>query len=149
MGYATEALGAFRLALILDPNAADAWSGKGDLLFDLERQREALEAYRQATVLAPDHLDGLFGVGVTLLFFGRAGEARIPLEKVVELDSADASAWRALGDVMGELGETDAAAAADRATGIEAARSTARDGGRGAGSPTCPGAAATRPRARV
>ncbi len=54
-GDAEMALLRYQQATGRDPRSADAWTGKGTALQQLERYREALEAYDRALELSPDH----------------------------------------------------------------------------------------------
>jgi tetratricopeptide (TPR) repeat protein len=54
-GDAAMALLRYDQALAKDDRNADAWTGKGVSLQQLERYREALEAYNRALSLQPDH----------------------------------------------------------------------------------------------
>ena len=45
----------YEQAIERDPRSADAWTGKGVALQQLERIRDALEAYDRALALKPDH----------------------------------------------------------------------------------------------
>ncbi len=54
-GDAEMALLRYQQAVEREPRSADAWTGKGTALQQLERYQEALEAYNRALELAPDH----------------------------------------------------------------------------------------------
>ena len=54
-GDADMALLRYQQAVDREPRSADAWTGKGTSLQQLERYEEALEAYDRALELAPDH----------------------------------------------------------------------------------------------
>ena len=45
----------YEQAIAQDDRSADAWTGKGVALQQLERYREALDAYDRALSLKPDH----------------------------------------------------------------------------------------------
>jgi len=54
-GDAQMALLRYEQAIAQDDRSADAWTGKGVALQQLERYREALDAYDRALSLKPDH----------------------------------------------------------------------------------------------
>jgi len=54
-GDARMALLRYEQAIAQDDRSADAWTGKGVALQQLERYREALDAYDRALSLKPDH----------------------------------------------------------------------------------------------
>lgn len=52
-GRSAQALAHFSRAVDLEPEAADAWIGKGIALFNVNRKTEGIEAIIQATLMAP------------------------------------------------------------------------------------------------
>jgi len=59
-----------------DPNQADAWTIRGDMLRADGRTEEALKAFRKASEVAPDHVVALLGEAVVLLTTGNVEGAK-------------------------------------------------------------------------
>lgn len=75
LGRAAEAEPAFRAALTLAPEDADAAFGLGNALYDLGRFEEAVAAYRQALARRPDFGDAWSNCGNSLQALHRFDEA--------------------------------------------------------------------------
>jgi tetratricopeptide (TPR) repeat protein len=75
-GRYEEALAAYEQAIVLAPQDAANWRGKGRVaLGRLGRYEEALAAYAKAVTLAPQDAANWYNKGVTLGFLGRYEEA--------------------------------------------------------------------------
>jgi tetratricopeptide (TPR) repeat protein len=87
----------YRLALRLDENNAQAWSGLGGVLYaDAARSIEAEQAARRANDLDPSH-GSWHNLGMVLGRLGRWQEAEEALLRAVGLDSKYADTWDRLG----------------------------------------------------
>ena len=112
-GRHADALQAFEKAIQLQPDDADAWIGKGQALFNLERWAEALPAYENAIQLKPHDAMAWAGKGVTLGQLGRHVEALQACEKTIELEPDSVAAWLGKGGALQKLGRHSEAKQAD------------------------------------
>jgi len=100
LGRAAEAEAAFRRAVSLAPEFADAWFNLGNILRQQDRLDDADAAYRRVLELQPNHIGAYNNLANLLLVRGRKEES--------------AEAFDQLGDVLQEVGRTDDAANAYR-----------------------------------
>ncbi len=93
---------AYRKVIELDPRAASAWSGLGNLLqVRLGRPVEAEAAYRKATELDSKADYTWAALGILLHGqLGRAAEAEAAYRKAIKLDSKAGYTWAALGTLL-------------------------------------------------
>ena len=74
-GKHEDAILAFREAVRLDPNFADAWNNLGETLRDRGDMDEAIRCYKQALTVQPDHGRALYNLGEFFCLAGRLQEA--------------------------------------------------------------------------
>lgn len=79
-GWLEAAGGHFDLALIIDPDSAEAHFNQGVLLEDLTRSDEAIEAYRRSIGLDPEGREAYLNLARLLERLGRKQEALQTLE---------------------------------------------------------------------
>jgi superkiller protein 3 len=65
-GQLEEAIEAYRKAIQLDPNYANAYSNLGSALYDKGQLEEAIEAYRKAIQLDPNYADAYGNLALAL-----------------------------------------------------------------------------------
>ncbi len=85
-GRYMEALNAFDRAIRIDPMFADAYEGRGSVLYLLERHAEALASYQQAIDLDPQFAQAYFGKGNVLYSLKRLDEALTCQEQALTQD---------------------------------------------------------------
>ena len=103
-----RAIEAYRKALELDPDHADAQINLGRLLHEAGDAATAEEHYRQALAARPNDPTAAFNLGVSLEDLGRKADALAAYEKAVSLDPANADAhWNAahLCESLGRMAE--------------------------------------------
>jgi len=61
--------------LEIDPRNADAWHGKGDVLYDLKNYDEAINYYDRALEIDPDDPSVLNSMGPILVHLGQYDKA--------------------------------------------------------------------------
>src|SRR5262249_20746164 len=74
-GKLDEAIAAYRHAIALKPDFADAYSNLGGTLAEQGKRDEAVAAYRHAIALKPDFADAYSNLGGTLAVQGKREEA--------------------------------------------------------------------------
>lgn len=104
-----ESESAYRMALKLNPEFAEAHNNLGNVLKDQGRQKEALSEYRKALKIYPDNPILLNNIGNTLFDIGETIQAIKYLTKTIELDSDYAEAYNNLGNAYCFLGKHDEA----------------------------------------
>jgi tetratricopeptide (TPR) repeat protein len=92
-----EAIDAFKLAIRLDPNYQDAYSGLGDAYLQSGKWQEALATYKEEIHVAPNSADAYYNLGYAYNTMSRHGEAFAPLLKAINLDPGFAEARYAIG----------------------------------------------------
>ena len=83
----TGAVGAFRQALALRADFADAWNELGYALRNQGRYPESLDAYHEALRLRPDFPEALEYLGEAYVKMGRLDDARRTLNRLRPLDA--------------------------------------------------------------
>ena len=100
---------AYRRALALDPDHAEAHLDLGRLLHEAGDPASAEEHYRAAVTLRPDDVTAAFNLGVALQDLGRHEEAVGAYRRAVEADPTCADAFFNLAQLYDELGQRAAA----------------------------------------
>jgi tetratricopeptide (TPR) repeat protein len=80
-----EALAGFEKLIILQPDTAVNWVGKGQILSSMNRNEEALKSFEKATSLDPKRFDVWGMQADALLKLGRYNEAISTYNKAVEI----------------------------------------------------------------
>ena len=83
----TEAVGAFRQALALRSDFADAWNELGYAFRNQGRYLESLDAYHEALRLRPNFPEALEYLGEAYVKMGRLDDARRILDRLRPLDA--------------------------------------------------------------
>jgi tetratricopeptide (TPR) repeat protein len=86
----SAAAGAFRQAIALRPDFADAWNELGYAERHLGRYAESLQAYAEALRLRPNFPEALEYLGEAYVELGRLDDARRVLDRLGVLDAARA-----------------------------------------------------------
>lgn len=106
---AAAAVDAYRRAIELDPELADAHVNLGRLLHEEGDTVGAEAQYRRALDVRPDDATAAFNLGVALEDLGRDAEAIGAYEKAVELDPGHADAFFNLAGACERAGQATAA----------------------------------------
>ncbi len=107
-----SALEAYKQAIFLDPNDADAYANKSEALFRLESYKEALRASEQAIQLDNNLAKAWTNKGVALSNFKRYDEAIDAYDQAIRLDPNNAPAYYNKGNALNDLKRYDEAIAA-------------------------------------
>ncbi|HXI24739.1 MAG TPA: tetratricopeptide repeat protein, partial [Pyrinomonadaceae bacterium] len=92
-----EALEAYKAAIGIDPQNADAYIGLGDAYMATGRSREALDAYKRAVLIDPRSADAQYALGDAYNTLRMHGDAFAPLVKAIQLDPTFAEAHYGIG----------------------------------------------------
>jgi protein O-GlcNAc transferase len=123
-GRPTEAEALFKKALVLKPDLADAWLGRGNALVKLERYDQAFAAYDRALALKPD-LAGAW-LGHLLANLGRYDDSLAAYDKALAVKPDLAEAWLGRCHSFVKLQRySEAIMAYDRAIAIEPRQASA------------------------
>lgn len=87
----TTAVLAFRQAVSMRGNFADAWNELGYALRNQGRYEESLDAYDEALRLRPDFPEALEYLGEAYVKMGRLADARLILDRLRPLDAERAT----------------------------------------------------------
>lgn len=104
-----EALSAFRLAVALQADFAEAWSHLGAALFINNKTKEGLSACRRALELAPNLASGHRHLAMGLLLEERVAEAAVSCETALQLAPGDAESLATLGAIRMRQGRFEEA----------------------------------------
>jgi predicted CXXCH cytochrome family protein len=111
LGKASDAEGAFKDALTLDPRFTSAVLNLADLYRSLSRNDEAEKVLRDAVALAPTDADAHYALGLALVRRGQRDEALAQLEKAVSLKPEDVRFVYTFGLGLAESGNPERAIA--------------------------------------
>jgi tetratricopeptide (TPR) repeat protein/tRNA A-37 threonylcarbamoyl transferase component Bud32 len=115
-GRHADAKAAFREAIGLNPNNADAHEGLGAALWHAKRYPDAEAAFREAIRLDPGHANAYNGLGLVLRDVKRYPEAEAAFRETIHLDPEDADLHYNLGLVLRDVKRHREAEAAFRET---------------------------------
>ena len=113
-GKPEEAIGAYREAIRLKPDDADAYANLGDTLNQEGKLEEAIAAYRAAIRLQPDFADAHNNLGNMMANQGKLDEAVAEYRESIRIQPNMAAAHQGLGLALDEQGKTQEALVAFR-----------------------------------
>ncbi len=90
-------------AIQLNPQDANAFNNRGNLLDDLDRKEEALSDYNKAIELNPQYANAFYNRGNLLKNLDRKEEALSDYNKAIELNPKDATAYNNRGILLENL----------------------------------------------
>lgn len=96
------AIGAYRKAIQIDFNSAEAYHELGDLLSEQRRPEEAIAAYRRAIQVNSRDADAFSGLGNALSDQKRPEEAIAAYRRAIQVNPKNAAAYAGLGNVLME-----------------------------------------------
>ncbi|MEM9386672.1 MAG: sulfotransferase [Pseudomonadota bacterium] len=113
-GDLAGALDAFRRSLKLNPHAAAAWIGLGEVLDANQQPRDGLECYRRGVAAEPKSAVAATRLARALQALGMVEGARRAYDQALALDPTSRSARLGLGELCEDQGDPQAAADAYR-----------------------------------
>ena len=81
IGKPNEAVLAFKKAISINPNNAEAYNNLGNVHKDQGMLEEAIEAFKQAVTIKPDFAEGYCNIGITFHNQGKFDDAIEALQK--------------------------------------------------------------------
>jgi protein O-mannosyl-transferase len=108
-GHWDEALSQFQKAVLLEPDAAEAYDHLGITFFNKGQLDEAIRQFGAALRLDPDYADAHYNLGVLFYQQGRIDEAIRQFQETMRLKPDHAEAHHNLGVTLGLKGQTDEA----------------------------------------
>ena len=113
-GKLRDAERAYKKAIKINPNHADAHNDLGNLYLQKGQLKESLNAYRKALAVASNHPILLNNIGNVLMMQAEPGKALNWLNKAIEQDPENATAHSNLGNAYRSLGDNVRAVVAYR-----------------------------------
>jgi len=99
-----EALKAYEEALLLSPDDARAWMGKGKVLNALGDYNRSIEAYRNATEINPDDPEAWLWIGLNYYFMRNYNRSLESLAFAIDIDGNYTRAWDLKSSVLVGMG---------------------------------------------
>lgn len=118
-----EALEAYDRALLLSPDDARAWMGKGKVFGALGDYNQSLLAYQNATRISPDDQEAWLGVGLNRFLLRDLNESLKALDRALEMDGNYTRAWELKSAVLAQMGKNDEALEASKRSRMSSAPS--------------------------
>jgi Flp pilus assembly protein TadD len=109
-GKHEQAVQAYREAIRLKPDFAEAWINLGVAYADLGQYQQAVQAYREAIRLKADFAPAWYNLGNSYGKLGRPQEVAQASREAIRLKPDYAEAWTNLGVIYGKLGRYQEAA---------------------------------------
>lgn len=109
LGSLTDAADAFRRAIVLAPDLAEAHFNLGTVLSDQRDAKGAMAAYRRAIDLKSDFFEAHFNLGETLVYLGLLDEAVECYRRAVALQPDNPGPYNNLGTTLVETGQFEEA----------------------------------------
>jgi len=114
LGRLDDALAAYRCALLLSPDFAEAHNNLGHALLDLGRFDDAAASCRRAVDLKPRYAEAHDNLGSAQLALGHLDDARASYGRALEIEPEFIEAHNNMGNALLEAGRIDAALASYR-----------------------------------
>ena len=108
-GQMDEALSQFQKAVLLEPDAPEAYDHLGITFNNRGQLDEAIRQFQEALRLDPSYADAHYNLGVAFYLQGRTDEAIRRFQEAIRLKPDHAEAHHNLGVTLGLKGQTDQA----------------------------------------
>jgi tetratricopeptide (TPR) repeat protein len=109
LGKFRLAMASYDAALSLDPDLADAWSGKANLLHEHGHYAEALRCHDAAIGRQPDNVEAICNRAATLNRLGHLEEALSESSRALKIAPDDPGAWTACGCTLMQMDDPEQA----------------------------------------
>ena len=104
-GKMEEAIEAYKKALAIKPDYADAYNNMGNALQDQGKLDEAIEVYKKALAIKPDYADAYNNMGNALQDQGKLDEAIEVYKKALAIKPDYAEAYNNMGNALQDQGK--------------------------------------------
>ena len=119
-GFYEKAFQNFNIATTLEPNYAEAWFNKGNLLYNLHNFKESIFSFTQAIKARPDYIEALLKKSDALFEIRSYKESLEDSDLVISLDPTCADAWLNKGNALyGMMMIEDALSSYDRSIELD------------------------------
>ncbi|MDA9813374.1 tetratricopeptide repeat protein, partial [Planktomarina temperata] len=108
-GKLDEAIEAYKKALAIKPDYADAYNNMGNALKDQGKLEEAIEAYNKALAIKPDYAEAYNNMGIALKDKGKLEEAIKAYNKALAIKPDYTEAYNNLGATLQDQGKLEEA----------------------------------------
>ena len=105
LGKLDASIEAYKKAVLINPNYADAHYNMGNALRDYGKQDEAITAYENALNLQPSHVDAYNNIGNILRNQGKLEKAIIAFKKAIKINPNGANLYYNMGNALLAKGE--------------------------------------------
>ena len=109
LGQIDRSIDAYKKAIAIKPDDADAYYNIGVTLQDQGKLEEAIEAYNNALAIKPDDADAYYNMGVTLKDQGKLEEAIEAYNKTLAIKPDFAEAYNNMGNALRDQGKLEEA----------------------------------------
>ena len=109
IGKLDKAVDAFKKALSIQPNNADAYYNLGNVLHKQGKLEEAVEAYKKLISIKPDNAEAYLNIGNVLHEQGKLEEAVSNYNKAISIKPEYADAYNNLGNALKNQGKLEEA----------------------------------------
>ena len=105
LGKPDEAIQAFKKALSIKPDCAEALSNTGTILYEQGKLSEAIKAYIKAISIKPDYAEAYYNLGIALQDQSKLDEAIEALNKALSIKPDYAEAYNKMGAALQDQGK--------------------------------------------
>ncbi len=109
LGKLRESVKAFKKALSIEPNDAEAYNSMGVALNEHSQLDDAIKAYKKAIAIKPDYVEAYNNLGNVLQQAGKLEEAIEGYNKALSIKPDYAAAYNNLGNALQSQGKLDQA----------------------------------------
>ena len=104
-----KAITCYNRVIKIDPNHADAWYKKGNILYNQERLNEAIKCYDRVSLINPNHFDAWYKKGNINRKKDEYDEAIKCYDRAIQIRAKNSEVWYKKGVSLSELRKYDEA----------------------------------------
>ena len=107
LGQLEASVDAFKKAIAIQPDYADAWNNIGSAFRDQGKLEEAIDAYKKALLIRPESAEAFNNMGNALKEQAKLEEATLAYKKAIAIQPDYAEAYNNLGIVLMSQGKSE------------------------------------------